>query len=75
MMLIVSLGFLACIILKDPLCIFCFSYRNFNINTSNNEFIRKKFKYLQDIIKNNSNYVCYFKSNKYRFNNSFKKYK
>lgn len=25
MMLIVSLGFLACIILKDPLCIFCFS--------------------------------------------------
>lgn len=26
MMLIVSLGFLACIILKDPLCIFCFSY-------------------------------------------------
>lgn len=26
MMLIVSLGFLACIILKDPLCIFCFSF-------------------------------------------------
>lgn len=25
-MLIVSLGFLACIILKDPLCIFCFSF-------------------------------------------------
>lgn len=25
MMLIISLGFLACIILKDPLCIFCFS--------------------------------------------------
>lgn len=26
MMLIISLGFLACIILKDPLCIFCFSF-------------------------------------------------
>lgn len=26
MMLIVSFGFLACIILKDPLCIFCFSF-------------------------------------------------
>ena len=26
MMLIVSLGFLACIILKDPLCILCFSF-------------------------------------------------
>ena len=26
MMLIVSLGFLACIILKDPLCIICFSF-------------------------------------------------
>lgn len=26
MMLIVSLGFLACTILKDPLCIFCFSF-------------------------------------------------
>ncbi len=26
MMLIVSQGFLACIILKDPLCIFCFSF-------------------------------------------------
>lgn len=26
MMLIVSLGFLACIILKDPLCIFCFIF-------------------------------------------------
>lgn len=26
MMLIVSLGFLACIILKNPLCIFCFSF-------------------------------------------------
>lgn len=26
MMLILSLGFLACIILKDPLCIFCFSF-------------------------------------------------
>lgn len=25
-MLIISLGFLACIILKDPLCIFCFSF-------------------------------------------------
>lgn len=26
MMLIISLGFLACIILKNPLCIFCFSF-------------------------------------------------
>ena len=26
MMLSISLGFLACIILKDPLCIFCFSF-------------------------------------------------